>query len=118
VQQVVPTLRITDYARSRAFYVEGLGFHLDWEHRFEPHLPVFMQVTRDGLTLYLSQHGDCQAGGLVHLYVPNVDEWYAELRRKPISVKQPPTDEPWGNRDMNVMDPDGNQLRICTKLKT
>jgi len=76
-----------------------------------------MQVTRDGLTLYLSQHEHCQAGGLVHLYVRNVDEWYAELRGKSISVKQPPTDQPWGNRDMNVMDPDGNQLRISTKLR-
>ncbi|HEX2174198.1 MAG TPA: VOC family protein, partial [Dehalococcoidia bacterium] len=61
--------------------------------------------------------GDCQAGGLLHLYVPDVDAWYAELQRRGVPVKEPPTDEPWGLRDMTVVDPDGNQLRICTRLK-
>ncbi len=119
MQQVVPALRITDYARSKAFYVDGLGFHIDWEHRFEPHFPVFMQVTRDGLTIYLSEHaGDCQVGGLVHFYVPDVDGWYAEFLARGVPIQQPPTDEPWGLRDMNIADPDGNQLRICTRLPT
>jgi len=119
MQQVVPALRITDYARSKAFSVDGLGFHIDWEHRFEPHFPVFMQVTRDGLTIYLSEHaGDCQVGGLVHFYVPDVDGWYAEFLARGVPIQQPPTDEPWGLRDMNIADPDGNQLRICTRLPT
>ena len=46
-QRVMPTLRMTDYARSKQFYVEGLGFQVDWEHRFEPNFPVFAQVSRD-----------------------------------------------------------------------
>lgn len=33
MQQVVPTLRITDDARSKAFYVEKLAFQIDWELR-------------------------------------------------------------------------------------
>jgi catechol 2,3-dioxygenase-like lactoylglutathione lyase family enzyme len=28
-QRVVPALRITNYARSKAFYVNGLGFTID-----------------------------------------------------------------------------------------
>jgi Glyoxalase superfamily protein len=46
-QRVVPALRITHYGRSKAFYVEGLGFRVDWERRFEPHFPVFMSISRD-----------------------------------------------------------------------
>jgi catechol 2,3-dioxygenase-like lactoylglutathione lyase family enzyme len=112
--RVVPALRITDYAASRAFYVDGLGFRIDWEHRFEPHFPVFLQVSRDGLTFYLSQHtGDCQPGGLLHLYVPDVDRWYAEMLARGIRPQSPPEDQPWG-RDFRVTDPDGNQLAICT----
>jgi len=38
MQQVVPALRITNYVRSKAFYVDGLGFHIDWEHRFDESL--------------------------------------------------------------------------------
>ena len=118
MQQVVPAFRITDYARSKAFYVDGLGFHIDWEHRFEPHLPVFMQVSRDGLTFYLTEHtGDCQVGGLVHLYVPDVDAWYAECLRKGVPVQEAPNESLDGLRDMTVVDPDGNQLRIGTRLR-
>lgn len=44
IQRVVPALRITNYERSREFYLDQLGFILEWEHRFEPKFPVFMSV--------------------------------------------------------------------------
>ncbi len=56
-------------------------------------------------------------GGLVHLYVPNVDEWYTELQGKGVAVKEPPSESLEGLRDMTVVDPDSNQIRICTRLK-
>lgn len=65
-QTAYPTLSITDYERARDFYVERLGFAIDWEWRHEPGFPVFLQVSRDGLAFYLSEHsGDCEPGGLV-----------------------------------------------------
>ena len=46
------------------------------------------QVSRDGLAFFLTEHtGDCPAGGLVHLYVPDVDAWFDEFRRKEIRVQ-------------------------------
>jgi hypothetical protein len=27
-----------------------------------------------------------------------------------------PQDKPWGNREMQISDPDGNKLRICTSF--
>src|SRR5438067_1514482 len=69
-QRVFPQLRMTNWKRTRAFYVDGLGFSVDWEHRFEPGLPVFAQLTRDGLSLFLTEHaGDCQVGGAAYLVV-------------------------------------------------
>ena len=116
-QRVVPALRITNYARSKAFYVEGLGFKVEGEHRFEPHFPVFMSISRDGMEIYLSGHaGDCQVGGLVHFYVPDVDACYAEFRNRQIAVREPPSESLEGMRDMTVVDPDGNQLRFITLL--
>ncbi len=118
MQRVMPTLRITDYARSKAFYVEGLGFQIDWEHRFEPHFPVFMQVSRGDLAFFLTEHaGDCAVGALVHLYVQDVDAWYLEFRNKGVPVKEPPNESLQGLRDMTLIDPDGNKLRVCTRLK-
>lgn len=116
-QKVVPTLKITDYARSKAFYVDGLGFAITWEHRFEPNFPVFMSIKRDDMEVFLTQHqGDCPAGGLVHFYVPDVDAWYAELQRRSVPVREPPNESIQGLRDMTIVDPDGNKLRVCTRL--
>ncbi len=118
MQRVMATLRITDYARSKTFYVDGLGFQIDWEHRFAPGLPVFMQVSREGLAFFLTAHtGDCPVGGLLHLYVPDVDGWHAELQRKNIPVQEAPSQTLPGLRDMTILDPDGNKLRICTRLE-
>ena len=111
-QRVVPALRITDYERSKAYYVETLGFTVDWEHRFEPHFPVFMSVVRDGMQIYLTQHsGDCQVGGLVHFVILDVDAWHSEFRERGASVTEAPNTD-LGFRNMTITDPDGNQLRF------
>lgn len=118
MQRVVPTLRFTDDATSRAFYVDGLGFGVVWEHRFEPGFPVFLAIERDGMRPFLSEHaGDCQVGGLVHFYVPDVDAWHAELQGRGVPVQEPPGNDLPGLRIMTVADPDGNQLRFLTVLE-
>jgi catechol 2,3-dioxygenase-like lactoylglutathione lyase family enzyme len=117
-QRVMPTLRMTAYERSKAFYVDHLGFRVDWEHRFEPGFPVFMQVSRDGLAFFLTEHtGDCPVGGLVHLYVPDVDAWFNEFRGKGVAVQEPPDEYLQGLRSMTILDPDGNKLHVCTRLQ-
>src|SRR6266540_1348392 len=79
-QRVFPQLRMTNWKRTRAFFVDGLGFTVDWEHRFEPGLPVFAQLTRDGLSLFLTEHtGDCQPGGAAYLVVDDVDALFREI---------------------------------------
>ena len=45
--RTTPILRIFDEFRAKEFYVEFLGFKVDWEHRFEPGLPLYMQVSKD-----------------------------------------------------------------------
>jgi catechol 2,3-dioxygenase-like lactoylglutathione lyase family enzyme len=117
MQNVIPTFRITDYEKSKSFYVDGLGFQIDGEHRFAPHLPVFVTISRDGLSLYLSQHaGDCQVGGLVFLNVPDVDAFYAEITDRGVKAESPPENFEGKMRDFRVVDPDGNKLDICTRL--
>ena len=115
VQAVVPTLRIADRERSRRFYVDGMGFRVDWEWKNEP--GAFLQLSRPGMRLYLSEReGDCPPGALVHLYVHDVDAWQRELLTRGILAEHAPVDRPWGNREMLVRDPDGNKLCICTPL--
>jgi catechol 2,3-dioxygenase-like lactoylglutathione lyase family enzyme len=113
-QRVTPQLRITNWDRSRAFYVNGLGFKVDWEHRFEPGFPVFAQVSRDGLSLFLTEHsGDCKMGGAAYIVVDDVDALFREISGREVKPAGPPEDAPWGRREMLVVDPDGNRLRFA-----
>jgi catechol 2,3-dioxygenase-like lactoylglutathione lyase family enzyme len=117
VQRVLPTLRVLDYARSRPFYRDGLGFAVEWEHRFEPGFPVFARISRDGMALFLSEHsGDCQVGGLVHFLVDDVDAYDAEFRGRGLSAHEAPDEGIEGLRMMTLLDPDGNQLRFFTRI--
>jgi catechol 2,3-dioxygenase-like lactoylglutathione lyase family enzyme len=106
---------MTNWERTRAFYEDGLGFTVDWEHRFEPGFPVFAQLTRDGLSLFLSEHaGDCQVGGAAYFVVDDVDALHRDIQSRGIEPGEPPEDTPWGTREMNILDPDGNRLRFAT----
>jgi catechol 2,3-dioxygenase-like lactoylglutathione lyase family enzyme len=108
---------MTDWDRSRKFYIDGLGFTIDWEHRFEPHLPVFAQLTRNGLSLFLSGHrGDCQVGGAAYFFVPDVDAWYQDFTIRGVRPEAPPQVTDYHVREMTVIDPDGNRLRFGTRL--
>jgi hypothetical protein len=44
--KTTPILRIFDERKAKEFYLDFLGFTLDWEHRFESDLPLYMQVSR------------------------------------------------------------------------
>ena len=111
-QPAIPVLRIFDVAKARAFYVDFLGMSWDWEHRFEPDLPVFAQVSRGGLTLFLSEHfGDGTPGTKLILRMTGLDAFQAELLAKAWRHARPGIeDRPWGWRDMEVADPFGNRL--------
>jgi hypothetical protein len=43
----IPILRIFDEAKAREFYLDWLGFSIDFEHRFEPGTPLYMGISRD-----------------------------------------------------------------------
>jgi uncharacterized glyoxalase superfamily protein PhnB len=116
-QRVFPQLRMTNWNRTRAFYVDGLGFGVDWEDRFEPGLPVFASLTRDGLSLFLTEHtGDCQPGCAAYFVVDDVDGLYREISSRGVKPTEPPGDTEWGAREMTVVDPDGNKLRFSTAV--
>ncbi|MRW82785.1 VOC family protein [Pseudoduganella sp. FT26W] len=109
---ITPILRSFDEARTREFYVGFLGFKIDWEHRFEDGLPLYMQVSRDGCVLHITEHfGDCSPGGAIRIATSDVDAYQAELIAKQYKHSRPGVEEmPWGSREMSIKDPSGNRL--------
>lgn len=113
----VPILRIFDEAKARQFYVEFLGFKVDWEHRFEPGMPLYMQVSSGACLLHLSEHhGDATPGAAVRIETADVDDLQRTLLARKYKYARPGVeDTPWGTRDMSIKDPFGNRLTFWTR---
>lgn len=107
MEEVIPILRVVDAARAVAWY-RRLGFEQEWEHRFEPQLPAFVAVARGSMRLFLSEHtGDARPDTLIYLRVDDVDRVAQEFG---VEVE----DAPWA-REIELLDLDGNRLRLGTR---
>jgi catechol 2,3-dioxygenase-like lactoylglutathione lyase family enzyme len=111
-EHAVPILRMFDVEKAKAFYVGLLGFQVDWEHRFEPGFPLYMQVSRSGARLHISEHhGDGTPGTVVWVNLTGLDAFHAELRAKGSHAGIEPGPAP-DMRTLQVWDPFGNMIRF------
>ncbi len=108
----IPIFRIFSVEKAKEFYIDFLGFQVDWEHRFEATAPLYMQISRGGLSLHLSEHyGDCCPGASVYVKTLRLREFHAELTAKNYTYLHPGIGRPpWGGTCMDVIDPFGNRL--------
>jgi uncharacterized glyoxalase superfamily protein PhnB len=113
-QRTIPILRIFDEQKAKEFYVDYLGFKVDWEHRFEPNTPIYMQISRGKTVLHLSEHyGDGTPVTTLFLDMVGLDEFHQELATKRYKYFRPGIqDVPWNARMMALIDPFGNHLRF------
>lgn len=109
---LIPVLRSFDEAKAREFYCDFLGFGVDFEHRFAVDAPLYMQVSRDGVALHLSEHhGDASPGSTVRIHIDDIDALHRELNAKDYKYARPGIqDQPWGMREISVSDPFGNKV--------
>ena len=113
LDRAIPILRIFDAEKAKEFYVEYLGMCIDFEHRFEPTLPLFMQVSRGDLVLHLSEHhGDGTPGTVVYIPTTGVHDLHAELATKGYSHLRPGVAEDEMGACLALLDPFGNTLRF------
>jgi len=112
--QVIPILRIFSVEKAKEFYLDYAGFKLDWEHRFDDNAPLFMQVSRDGLVVQLSEHyGDGTPGSVFFVSFEGVRELHAELCAKNYGYWRPGVDKTfWGTPQLTLHDPFGNRLML------
>jgi catechol 2,3-dioxygenase-like lactoylglutathione lyase family enzyme len=112
--QAVPIFRIFDLDKAREFYVDFLGFRVDWEHRFDDTAPVYLQISRNGLVLHLSEHhGDACPGSTVLVQTTGLEAYHREITAKGYRFMRPGIERaPWNARLMEVIDPFGNRLRF------
>ena len=109
---ITPRLRMFDEHKTREFYVDFLGFTIEWEHRYGDDFPLFMEVSRDDVTIHLSEHhGDACPGSTIQIEVDDVESYQAELLAKKYKYARPDiAEQEWGSLDMVIADPAGNRL--------
>lgn len=114
----IPILRIFSVEKAKEFYLDFLGFSLEWEHRFGENFPLYAQVKRSGLTLHLSEHhGDATPGSTIFVPMEDIDSLHRELIVKAYAYAKPGVETvDWG-RVMEVADPFGNRIRFCELTK-
>ncbi len=118
MQRTIPMLYIEDYDQAKVFYIEWLGFQVDWEYRYGPEFPVYMQVSRDGLLLHLTEHkGDNPPGIKCHVEVDDLDALVHEWKSRRPGFNQKPHIAPWGAKHLTLKDPFGNELGINQTLR-
>ena len=118
--RTTPILRIFDEDKAKEFYVDFLGFKVDWEHRFEEGLPLYMQISKDGCVIHLSEHhGDCSPGAAIRIETNELEVFQQQLLAKHYKYARPGIEETlWGTKDMSVGDPFGNRLTFTTAIST
>ncbi|OLL31878.1 glyoxalase/bleomycin resistance/extradiol dioxygenase family protein [Burkholderia sp. SRS-W-2-2016] len=114
LQDAIPILRIFSVEKAYEFYVDYLGFTLEWEHRFADDLPLYAQIKRGSVVLHLSEHhGDSTPGSTVFVPVDDIDALHRELLGKTYRYARPGVEEVGWGRQMQIADPFGNRLRFC-----
>lgn len=112
--KAIPILRMFDEAKAREFYLDFLGFSVEFEHRFEADLPLYLGIVRNGLQLHLSEHhGDASPGSTVFIPMHNIEQLRDELLAKRYGYGRPDIVEQGWGKVLEVYDPFGNRIRFC-----
>jgi catechol 2,3-dioxygenase-like lactoylglutathione lyase family enzyme len=115
--KITPIFRIFDVAKANQFYVDYLGFRIDWQHKFEPGLPLYMQVSRGGLIIHLTEHyGDTTPGTSIYFEIKGLRAYHAELLGQLHGYSRPGIKTERDELQLTLHDPFGNKLHFTEKI--
>ncbi|MGI9244724.1 MAG: glyoxalase superfamily protein [Verrucomicrobiales bacterium] len=113
----IPVLRMLDEAAAKAFYLDYLGYQIDWEHRFNPDIegsPLYMQIRLGESVLHLDGHAGADSPvAEVRVPVVGLDAYHQGLCDRPGGIETPDVADPryeGKGTDLNLTDPSGNRL--------
>jgi len=111
-------LNVRDLPAMKAFYVDVLGFRVEWEPDPDN---VYLTSGVDNLALHRATEGEAAAAGgtgaldhlgLIVAATADVDAWAAHLKAHGVALDMPPKTHRDGARSCYFRDPDGNRVQI------
>ncbi len=108
LRQALPELPFDDVAAAVAYYRDVLGFRINYQ---QDDLGV---MDRDAISILLIRRTDQHTGiGSFEVYVADADALYQELSARGARILGPPVSHPWGLRDFQVIDLEGNRITFA-----
>jgi hypothetical protein len=119
VHALTPILNVSDFGASVAWFSRfGWSAGFSWCPPGSTS-PTFGSVSAGPCEIFLcegAQGGRGEDGVWMSIWVSDVDAVYALC--EPSDMAMPPTDEPWGVREMHLRHPDGHTFRISATPPT
>lgn len=114
--KAIPEVPVNNVDKAAEYYVNALGFGLDWGSD----QGGIGGISRGECRIFLTngmfrQHRGGSGTVVVWLNLDNrdeVDELYLEWRAAGAKILAEPQDQPWRLREFSAVDLDGNQLRV------
>jgi uncharacterized glyoxalase superfamily protein PhnB len=123
---VLPVLACSDIAAEHDFLVSVLGFASGGLERAPNGMVVHGEVRAGERRIWLHLTSEAQklappsklggAGGGITVYVKDVDAHFEAVRNAGATILSEPTDQPYGQREYGVRDPDGHSWWIATPI--
>ena len=112
IKSTTPILRSFDEDKAKEFYVDFLEFEIEFEHRFEENLPLYLGLINGGFPLHLSEHyGDSNPVTSIRIEIENLESFHEKLSNKNYKYSRPSIiKQDWGTVEMIIKDPFGNKL--------
>ncbi len=109
-ENVNPIFPVADLQASLKYYVDVLGFKLNWE------TPGFAQVSRGRCGIMLAEGEQGHPGTWVWVGIGDADLLYDEYLAKGARIRHPPNNYEWAY-ELQVYDLDNNVLRLGSDTK-
>jgi catechol 2,3-dioxygenase-like lactoylglutathione lyase family enzyme len=103
---ISPVFPVSDVRAALVFYRERLGFELGWTWG-EP--PTHANVCRGAFDITLTLEPSKSGTGEAYVYMRGGVAYWAELRARNLAPGEL-DDRPYGMRDFDLVDTDGNRL--------
>ncbi len=112
-------LAVPDMDRAAAYFRDVLGFALDWTGATDWRL-----ASRGGVRVMLGHCPNARAPADIgdHSYfgyieTADIEALHAEFSARGAIIRHPPTDRPYGQREMLVATPDGHRMMFGQPLR-
>jgi catechol 2,3-dioxygenase-like lactoylglutathione lyase family enzyme len=128
--RITPILNVSNIIESFEWF-ERLGWKKGWDWGDPPtfggvcsgHCEIFLCQDAQGgrgksdLATTSDEGESADKGVWMSIWVDDVDAIHRTCVEQGIDITWPPTDEPWGVREMHVRHPDGHVFRISQPLE-